>query len=201
MSAAGQLARLPRKPLSPPAGPVSAAFAAAGACDLVEAFELAWALPYGRNVDAGAPLAALSEGRGTCSTKHALLARLCDELNVDVELRIGIYEMTEANTPGVGRVLDAHGLTFLPEAHCFLVFDGQRIDVTRHVAAGTTPIDKFLYQEGIRPDQVGAYKRGVHRHFIEHWAAESPDAGGLSGEILWTIREECIAALSSEERP
>ncbi len=41
--------------------------------------------------------------------------------------------MTERNTPGVGAVLSKHGLAFVPEAHCYLTYEGIRIDVTREV--------------------------------------------------------------------
>lgn len=196
MASGEQLERLPQQLLQERSGPVSSAFLAAGASNVVEAFELVWSLPYGRNARPDAQLAPLTEARGTCSTKHALLAQLCEEQHVSVELRIGIYEMSEANTPGVGPVLDRHGLAFVPEAHCFLVFEGQRIDVTRRIDAGSEPIDTFLYEERIQPAQVGDYKRAAHRGFIGQWATESPHANGLSPESLWAIREECILALS-----
>jgi hypothetical protein len=52
----------------------------------------------------------LCEGRDTCSTKHALLAKLSRENGRRVALILGIYEMDEANTPGVGAVLKPNGL-------------------------------------------------------------------------------------------
>ena len=39
---------------------------------------------------------------------------------------LGIYEMSDRNTPGVGRVLTAHGLSYIPEAHCYLRCQGER---------------------------------------------------------------------------
>ena len=35
----------------------------------------------------------LSAGKGTCSTKHALLAAVASEQNIPVALTLGIYEM------------------------------------------------------------------------------------------------------------
>jgi hypothetical protein len=46
------------------------------------------------------PVIVLAEQRGTCSTKHALLRRLAIEQGLDIALVLGIYEMTERNTPG-----------------------------------------------------------------------------------------------------
>jgi hypothetical protein len=55
------------------------------------------ALPYGRNMHPIDLLIVLTEKRGTCSTKHALLRRLAIEQNWDFALVLEIYEMTEQN--------------------------------------------------------------------------------------------------------
>jgi hypothetical protein len=47
------------------------------------------------------------------------LRRLCDSARVEVQLTVGIYEISEENTPGVGTVLNAASLTSIPEAHCY----------------------------------------------------------------------------------
>jgi hypothetical protein len=85
-------------------------------------------------------MAVLTEGRSTCSTKHALLAELATEQHLPVALMLGIYLMSERNTPGVGSVLTRHGLAEIPEAHCYLMHDGVRIDVTRETTAPSEPI-------------------------------------------------------------
>lgn len=147
-------------------------------------------LPYGRNSDRSDWRLVLPEERGTCSTKHALLAELAREHDFPVELRIGIYEMDPENTPGVGGVLEKHGLDHIPEAHCYLVYEDERIDVTN---AGTVGIPEFLYEEEISPGQIGAHKIEVHQRFLKDWAWDL----NLDFEYVWQVREECIAALSS----
>jgi hypothetical protein len=73
-----------------------------------------------------------------------------------IALVVGIYEMSERNTPRVGRVLAKYSLACLPEAHCYLRYDGIRIDVTRILAeAPAEPIVHFSYEEEITPPQVG----------------------------------------------
>ena len=176
------------------AGPISDAFLEHGPATVRDAFERVWRLPYGRVAEPGNPLAPLAEGRGTCSTKHALLARLLDEQELESELRLGIYEMCEANTPGVGEVLARHGLSSIPEAHCYLIVDGQRVDVTRLDGQGEEPISAFMYEEPIEVEDIGEYKRTLHRRFIDAWALEHDS--GLDGEELWAIREACIEALA-----
>ena len=176
-----------------PAGPITARFLALGVPDFREAARYLLSLPYGRTSDRADVTLVLNEGRGTCSSKHALLAQLAAEQRVPVTLTLGIYEMTEANTPGAGRILASHGLSSLPEAHCYVVHSGRRVDITRSGKEPAEPITRFLHEEIIRPEQVGKYKEAVHRRFLTQWLTSMP--GGRTPEEVWRIREECIAAL------
>ncbi len=159
----------------------------------------AWiqALPYARNSDRSDFRLVVSEQKGTCSTKHALLAHVADQHREPVVLTLGIYEMTAGNTPGVGRILERHGLTSLPEAHCYLVSGLHRIDLTSASMAAT--IDHFLLEEEIEPRQIGDYKIQRHRSHLREWAADRRIALGV--QELWRVREECILALSMGKTP
>jgi hypothetical protein len=176
-----------------PAGDVTQAFVNLGAHHYRDAALYIHQLPYRRN-SAIAPLIVIQERRGTCSTKHALLCRLALEQNLQVALMVGIYRMNERNTPGVGAVLQRHSLCNLPEAHCYLRVFGKRIDVTREILP-SEPIVEFIHEEEIAPDQIGAYKTNLHRQFLRHWMEQ--EALAITLEDLWSIREECIAAISA----
>ena len=171
--------------------PLGRRFAALGIGDFREAAGHVRSLPYGRTSDRSDWRLVLEEGRGTCSTKHALLAELARENAHPVSLVLGVYEMDEANTPGVGAVLEEHGLPSVPEAHCYLAHEGKRVDVTREAEAAE-PIANFLHEEKIEPRQIGGYKVEAHRGFVRRWAEER----GLDPEEVWRVREECIAALA-----
>jgi hypothetical protein len=149
-------------------------------------------LPYGRNSDRSDWRLVLNEGRGTCSTKHALLAELARENGRRVALVLGIYEMDGANTPGVGAVLKTSGLSRVPEAHCYLAHEGVRVDLTRQGAEGQ--IQRFLHEEEIEPCQIGEYKVEAHERSVRRWAGER----GLDPGHVWRVREECIAALADQ---
>ena len=179
-------------------GPVTRLFRAAGVEDFRGAAGYVRRLPYGRITDRSKFWLVLEEGRGTCTTKHATLAELAREQHIEVQLMLGIYEMTERNTPGVGAVLNRYGLTSIPEAHCYLRYEGQRVDVTG-VAAGAEPIDRFLHEEPITVEQIGAYKNDLHRRFLGDWIARTETLAGRSVDEVWRIREECIAALGAGE--
>jgi hypothetical protein len=62
-----------------PVGPLSAEIIARGIPDFRAAGRYLQGLPYGRTVDRADFRAVLREGKGTCSTKHALLAALAQE--------------------------------------------------------------------------------------------------------------------------
>lgn len=175
-------------------GGMSAQFEAFGILDYQDAARFVHQLPYGRNTDRANYQLVLPELRGTCSTKHALLAALAIEQRLPVDLTLGIYEMNDRNTPGVGRILEKHGLAFIPEAHCYLAYEAIRIDVTRETVAAGEPIALFLHEEPIAPEQIGDYKVAMHQAWMrERVAREMPHRDWRE---LWKIREECIAALS-----
>ena len=178
-------------------GAITSAFLRLGKQTFRSAGQYIQALPYGRNSRPADPLIVLTEKRGTCSTKHALLRRLAIEQNLDIALVLGIYEMTEQNTAGVGTVLAKYGLTMLPEAHCYLRMAGKRIDVTSAACRGLTePIADFLHEEEIDPTQITNYKTEIHQQCLSRWIINNGGLDGRSIADIWKIREECIATLS-----
>ena len=185
---------LPNFALQPAAG-VTVSLLARGVRDFHGAARYVHQLPYGRTSDRANFRLVLSEGCGTCSTKHALLAQLAQEQGMAMALTLGIYEMTEQNTPGVGTVLAQYNLSCLPEAHCYLTYNGVRIDITRSGITPAAPIQQFLHEEVITPEQIGAYKVALHQRFLQAWLSRSAVAEVYTFADLWRIREACIAAL------
>lgn len=179
---------LPDFPLHP-RGPAASACLARGLLDYRAAAAHVAALPYGRGRTRD-DRDILDQRRGTCSTKHAFLARLADEHAVAVALDLGIYLMDGANTPGVGPVLAAHGLAAIPEAHCVLRWQGHTVDLTR---PGITAVPPFLHTQQLDPADIVARKPQLHRDFLAAWLpAHLP---GWTLDRLWSAREACIAAL------
>jgi len=177
-------------------GPTTSAFIERGVSSFRDAARFVAALPYGRNSNRSDQLMVLLENKGTCSTKHALLARLAQEQNLPIALCIGIYEMDGLNTPGVGAVLRTNELTAIPEAHCYLKYGPQRIDLTW--ARGDPrrqPIEKLLDEVEISAEQAGAHKAHFHQQFIRNWMKAASLPCAFTFEELWAVREACIHAL------
>ena len=151
-------------------------------------------LPYRRNSSKEDLSLVLIEACGTCSTKHAALVQLALENDFqNLKLVLGIYQMNEANTSGVGKVLDVYQLNYVPEAHVYLKYEGNRIDITRTVESEASAFDVLLLEKEIQPNQIGSFKVNLHRDFLNQWRKEQ--GLEMSLEELWRIREDCIHAL------
>lgn len=180
-----------------PKGKVSDAFLLLGINDFHQAVEFVGHLPYGRNTNGAEYKIVLSERKGTCSTKHALLSALCIEQGEEeIKLFTGIYEMNQNNTPGVGNVLRKYGLKSIPEAHCYLKYKNCRFDFTRLGVQGE-PIEDFLVEEQLEPSQIGDFKKDFHRSYIPIWLINQELNQKFDLDSLWKVREECIKELSA----
>ena len=189
---------LPDNPLHG-GGPLSRRFIARACRTYRDAARSIRDLPYARNTKTPAYLSVLDDGCGTCSSKHALAVTLANELHVELRLMLGIYEMNEENTPGVGGVLSEARLWSIPEAHCWIEFDGIATDLTSPTAECYFDKRRFFYREMITPEQTGSYKSDLHHQRLSEWAANQTNAN-LTADAAWAIRERCIAVLSQQCR-
>ncbi len=169
--------------------PIANAFLHIGCATFGEAAHYLHTLPYGRNASRSDFILVLREKRGTCSSKHALLTQLAREIGVAIDLVVGIYEMNDSNTSGIGAILQQYGLAAIPEAHCVVWHNGHYADITRQTASSEPIV--FVHEEFIEPWQVAEYKVQMHRQYLRAWC----ERNGLLFDDVWNIREQCIAAL------
>jgi hypothetical protein len=179
-------------------GPVSHAFREKGITAFLQACEYIRSLPYKRNTDKENLLSVLSDGFGTCSTKHALLHLLAAENGHDeVSLVLVLFKMNAANTPAVAATLHAYELPYIPEAHNYLSANGQRFDYTGEGFNPQKIAQSMLQETAITPKQITGFKVQYHRAFLQGWLVEHPEIK-WSLEELWKIREQCITDLAAE---
>jgi hypothetical protein len=151
-------------------------------------------IPYGRNSNREDLSLVLKENKGSCSSKHAFLKEIASQNNIpNVQLIIGIYKMKESNTK-IGTTLSENAIDYIPEAHCYLNINGERLDYT----TGSSNFEKIkndlLEEIEIEPYQVGEFKIKFHQDFIKKWLIDTKS--NFSFNEIWTIREKCIAYLS-----
>lgn len=178
--------------------PVSAAFLQKGIYNFSNALHYVRHLPYGRNPDKTRLESVLEEGRGTCSTKHALLVQLAQAHHQDnVQLCMGIFRMNAQNTPRVAATLAAYNLDYIPEAHNYLLAEGVRVDCT-HVHSRPEDFMADLLEESmILPEQITIHKIQYHRNYLQQWLQAHPEIS-YTLDALWSIREQCIKDLSQK---
>ncbi|MBX9578495.1 MAG: hypothetical protein K2W97_08500 [Chthoniobacterales bacterium] len=179
-------------------GSLSQEFIARGCTDWKEALCYVNKIPYARNSDANNFHLVFDEQCGTCSTKHALLVALAEEQQFPLQLMMGLMEMTAEKFPVLETVLKKYDLTSVVETHCYLGYQGQRIDVTFPPKATYRVASDFLKEWTITPQEIGDIKIKLHQEEMKLWIAERKIS--YTFEEMWKIREECIDALSSKKQ-
>lgn len=176
-------------------GEISSAFFNKGITDFISATQIISSLKYKRNTDKSNVLCVLHDSGGTCSTKHAVLKRLADENDFpELKLMLGIYRMNAQNTSPIEHTLKKYGLAYIPEAHNYLVYQGQKLDYTHSASKPENFEQDLLTEIEITPEQIISFKINFHKEYLTKWLIEQKSPFTLNQ--LWEIREECIRDLS-----
>ena len=143
---------LPNVSLSPQ-GPMSRRYLEQGLTTFHAACQWTKDLPYGRNTHSEDSLILFEEGHGTCTTKHGAVARLAQEHDLPVQKNLGFYRLNDEIVPGVNAVLAPYGLDFIPQIHCFLVYQNYRVDLTEGNCNGKNKtIEDYDFVVPVEPD-------------------------------------------------
>ncbi len=174
-------------------GPLSAACVDRGIISFLSLVEWVQQLPFARNSDRANYALVLDEECGACSTKNAVVKAVAMENGwSQVQLFLGIYNLSENTNPGVGSILTAAQLSFIPEAHVYLKIMNELRDVTG-LPTGLTSFSEYLQNEiEILPDQIGDFKLNWHKKFLLQFAKNQK----RTLEEIITIREACIDKLT-----
>lgn len=174
----------------------STAFREHGINSFNEACNFLAQLPYGRNANREDFGLVLSEGKGTCSSKHALLATLALENgHPEIELIAGIFLMNGETHSKLTHFFEDKTYTNIPECHCYLRFKGERFDFTDTSKRLERIIPKLVREQRIDPNQVSDWKIMIHKDYLQRWLTRNP-AIQMTLDEMWKDREEAIALLS-----
>lgn len=140
-------------PILADAGPVSARFSGLDITTFHEACRWVHQLPYGYNSNRDDMWTLFSEKMGSCTTKHAVVATLAEELGLSIGKVVVIYSMTEKLVTGTQRILSAHQLPYLPMIHCLLSYRDGFVDLTFGNRNGKNgPIEDILANFPVQPE-------------------------------------------------
>ncbi len=160
-----------------------------------ELTEFVKGLPYGRNQNRFDLGLVLTERKGSCSSKHALLKKIADFNNIpNVKLFLGIYKMNQSNTPKIGNELEKYSIEFIPEAHCYLEINETRLDFTADQSEFEKIQNEIIEEEEIETGQVAEFKVEYHKNYIKKWLIETNSE--FNFDQFWNVREKCIENLT-----
>lgn len=180
------------------AGVISNTFLVQGISTFQDACRHVHHMPYGYNADRDDLFALFQEGKGTCTSKHAVIATLAKELGLPVAKHIGIYAMTEALVTGAQPIIDRHRLPCLPMVHCFLQAGAIRVDLTTGNNNGKNgPIKEFLYTQQVVPNIAGKEEYLLYRDALKNKILVKPEFKGINMATVLKARQEGLELLRS----
>ena len=156
-------------------------------------------LPYGYNSRTDDFLIIFKEGYGSCTTKHAVIATLAQELNIPIHKMIGIYAMNEDIVTGTNKILEKYHLPYLPMIHCFLIYDSFRVDLTESNNNGKNcSIEEFLFTEKVIPNFSEKDEYLLYRKALKNLILNRKEMEGTTMNDVLHARIEGITLLRSK---
>jgi hypothetical protein len=180
-------------------GLISDSFRSIGIHSFREACRYVHELPYGYNSDRDDLMILFKERFGSCTTKHATIASLAQELGLPITRGVGIYPMTEAIVTGTDKILSEYALPYVPMIHCFLEYENSRVDLTEGNYNGKNrPIDDFLYSA--RVDVAISVKDEylVYRNALKDVILKRPELAGVDIKRVLQARERGLKLLKEK---
>lgn len=182
-----------------PGGIISNTFLELEVGSFIKACAYVHQLPYGYNTDRDDLMSVFEDGKGTCTTKHAVIATLASELKLPIVKQIGIYAMTERLVTGAEAILERYGLPYLPMLHCFLSDGTHRIDLTQGNANGKNgPIDDFLYIAQVEPNISAKDEYLLYRSALKDHILSRDELNSIEMKTILKAREEGLALLKAK---
>lgn len=180
-------------------GVVTSEFLKLGITGFTEACRYVHEMPYGYNSDRDDLLILFKEGKGSCTTKHAVIATLADELSLPIRKSIGIYAMTEDLVTGTQPILENYRLPYIPMVHCFLVNENYRVDLTEGNFNGKNkPMDRFLYTREVTANISAKDEYLLYRNALKDHILSSKELNGVDIKHVLQAREKGINLLRSK---
>jgi len=183
-------------------GPVSKMFIDLGITSMLEACRHVHALPYGYNSNSDDLMILFKEKKGTCTTKHAVIGTLAQELALPVHKNVGIYAMTEEIVSGTNTLLAEFHLPYIPMLHCFLSYENFRIDLTEGNRNGKNrSIEAFLHVQQVAPDISEKDEYLLYRKALKDVVLKRFELSGVDIKLILQCREEGIKLLKAKIIP
>ncbi|MFW9940804.1 MAG: hypothetical protein ACFFFT_07175 [Candidatus Thorarchaeota archaeon] len=179
-----------------PNGEISKIFLELGITTFKEACHYVHNMEYGYNTTYKDKLILFTEQMGTCTTKHAIIGGLAEELNIPLYKHVGIYKFTEEISTGASEILKKYNIPYIPMAHCFLVYKNFQFDLTEGNCNGkNTSIENFIHEEEVDPFISRKDEYLLLKRVLKEKILPSKEMEGVKERSLLKAREESIILL------
>jgi hypothetical protein len=184
-----------------PVGMLSRKFLELGLSSFKEACQFVHNADYGYNTDYDDKMIFFKEKMGTCTTKHAVIAGLAEELGIPIYKNVGVYKLTEQISNGASKILKKYNIPYIPMVHCFLVYKNYRFDLTEGNCNGkNTHLEEFIHTEKVDPfisrkDEYLLYKRVLKEKILP-----SKEMEDVKEKQILKAREETILLLKENTK-
>lgn len=149
-------------------------------------------LPYGANSNNEDSLILFEENCGTCTTKHGAIARLAQELGLEVYKNLGFYRLNDETVTGVDAIIQPHGLNFIPQIHCFLQYNSFRIDLTQGNCNGKNKtIEDYDFVVRVAPDLTRQEEEKYYISYLNRYFAIEPSLAAVGISTLLEMLDAC----------
>ena len=163
-----------------------------GACDYVHKID------YGYNTNYEDKMIFFKEKKGTCTTKHAVIAGLAQELEIPLYKHVCVYKFTEEITTGVNEILKKFKIPYIPMTHCFLVYENYRFDLTEGNHNGKKkPIDDCIHAERVDPFISRKDEYLLFKKVLKEKILPSKEMEGIQEKTILKARAKGIILLTN----
>jgi hypothetical protein len=176
-----------------PVGEISNKFLELGIKSFKEACNYVHNIEYGYNSNYDDKLIFFKEKKGTCTSKHAVIGGLAEELQIPLFKHVGIYKFTEEISTGTNKIMKKYKVPYVPMIHCFIVYKDYRFDLTEGNCNGkNTSIEEFIHEEKVDPFITTKDEYLLFKNVIKGKILPSKEMKGIKERTLLKAREEAI---------
>jgi hypothetical protein len=177
-------------------GDISEKFLSLNITSFREACDYVHNAKYGYNSNYDDKMIFFKENKGTCTSKHAVIAGLAQELNIPLNKHVCVYKFNEEITTGADEILKKYEIPYVPMIHCFLVFDQFRFDLTEGNYNGKKkPINDYIHSERVDPFISGKDEYLLFKKILKDYILPSKEMEGIKERALLKARLESIRLL------
>lgn len=187
---------LPDAPITAEKGEFSAKFLDIGVSNFKDACLYVHNLEYGYNSDKDNKWILFKEMKGSCTTKHAVIATLAKELGIPLYKHVGVYKFTEDICDGAGEITENYSIPYVPMMHCFLVHNNYRFDLTEGNFNGKkTSIEVFIHEKEVIAFITRKDEYNLYIDIVKKYVLPLEEMNGVNRRTIMKAREEAINLL------